>query len=370
MSLLLLLGKQAVPAGLINIKQGSATRGNVLVGPRRLLVVRRPTDSIVITDTVHRGLKSRTSTATLAGVYLGETDLVGFTERGPSAIILRPDSMGTGGAFGVVTLFSLLIDAVTVQPNVKVTSPVLLVGRDRLLSAVRLRVDGMGGRQTGTAVARAVIYNEQSGLVAESEEVEIEAGSPPTWRSFTFRAPPLVAGTYEVGIHVGGPSNIVRALTLTGGRSRIAVDTYGDGASDPFGDFDPATNRIRSYLTTFPRYTPPRATDRYYGRLPLTEAELALTTGTTQKFVGHCGWHGDSVDKEVGSFAIVRQGGPFESLLGHRIKVRQRGGHDHVVAFVHLFGDVVDDLSLTRRLFARIADLTADPIHVEIEVLQ
>lgn len=309
--------------------------------------------------------------STLAGFYFGSSYLNWFTRKPALTRILRPDTISSGEEVGVAAFTPLLAPAFVLQPDHKITSPLLIEYRGlRLISNVRVRLDGKGGRTSGRALVRAVVYTEMGKLVGESNEIVLPAGAEEKWYSFALRAPVILPGTYEVGVHGGGDRDIARVLTSVGGRARYNIDTYVDGADDPYGVASHAANRIRVVMLSFPAYSAPLETDSYYGRLPVAESEVALTTGVDSTVAGRCGWHGEVIDRELGAFAVVKTGGPLEKLLGHRVKVRRRGGEDHIVAYVHLHGQVVDDLSLTRRMFSRIANLTDDPIPVEVEVLK
>jgi hypothetical protein len=112
----------------------------------------------------------------------------------------------------------------------------------------------------------------------------------------------------------------------------------------------------------------------YYARLPFGEAQAVL--GSTGPIKGSaqsalCGWHGQSLHPETGSFVLVNENGPLAGLVGDRLKItlRDRPSPAAVVAYCIGRDALDDDLSLTRRLFLQLALLSSTNIPVTVEVL-
>jgi hypothetical protein len=161
--------------------------------------------------------------------------------------------------------------------------------------------------------------------------------------------------------------------TLTG---RYNVDTFSDGASTTFGPSTPSDIDLSVFATTiapYPSYTFPDETDEHLASLPFLDSQRALTFNTSTAVIvtGTCGWHGTRTDERQGSFAVVRSGGPFANLVGERVRITTRTGKRRsVVAYVHNeSAELVDDLSITRRLFMEIGQLATDALDVRLEVL-
>ena len=327
-------------------KLGFSVRGNSITGGRG--VQRALPEGVTLAD------------------HLGETYLVGYGRTGLDITVLRPDTTDDVSEMGLVAVLNVLPPALPVQPNMKYLTPVLLKYRSRL-SNLRVRLDTFGGRADGTALARPVVYDEHGNLVIEGLERTFAANLPQQWVAFTFRAPPCYPGTYYVGLHVGGDPGMLRIQTLIGGITRAVVDTYADGAEAALGTVAESLNALSIFLFSFPEYVAPIETDRYYGRLPLVEAQAKLgekaAAGKSKRLT--CGWHHLVLDPEVGSFAIVNENGPLADFVGRRLSVRLNG--KHVVAYVHRADSTLfDNLSLTRLLFAQLGDVAEDFFKVEV----
>ena len=78
------------------------------------------------------------------------------------------------------------------------------------------------------------------------------------------------------------------------------------------------------------------------------------------------GWHSTTIHPETGAVAVVRRGGPLESLVGDIVRVSH--GEREVWAYVHGARAVPVDLSLTRNTFGRLAPLWSEAIDCVVEV--
>jgi hypothetical protein len=126
-------------------------------------------------------------------------------------------------------------------------------------------------------------------------------------------------------------------------------------------------------------WVPPDAPDLIYARYGFPEAQHVLEIGNPltearldrPRLRGVCGWHGTSTDPERGSFCIVKTSTEFAALVGERVKITTRSVRTprSVVAYVHEEGDILDDLSVTRRLFMALALLSDDTVNVAVEVI-
>lgn len=240
--------------------------------------------------------------------------------------------------------------------------------------AISAYVDGLGGG-SGVALARPVLWSgDPSTVLAVGGEVAIATGDEAGWVQFPLYEEypggvPLPEGEYVVlGLHFGGATEVARLYGETGGGAVLATpydDPLPDALAGAVEDMLPSF--VAPYVTD---WTPPPAAElAWYARLPFDEAQRFLgATGPTDKHRAMtCGWHGASFDKEQGSFALVRTGGPLDALVGEKIAVRY--GQHVVYAYVNGGADVIEDLSLTRRLFQELAPLATYELSVGVEVL-
>lgn len=91
---------------------------------------------------------------------------------------------------------------------------------------------------------------------------------------------------------------------------------------------------------------------------PVTGAPLAAATAE---------WHHTTLDPHEGAFALVRSGGPLEELVGDVIRV-SHGGRSLYAYVVDATDDLDADLSLARRAFLALDDLSLDEVSVTVEV--
>lgn len=106
--------------------------------------------------------------------------------------------------------------------------------------------------------------------------------------------------------------------------------------------------------------------------LGFTSSQRFFVGSTEKVYAGACGWHGRSFDNERGAVAVVRTDGPFADLVGERLRLTHF--HDPAVprsltVYVHNEGPTVEDLSLPRMMFVRLAPLHSNFVNVSVEVL-
>jgi hypothetical protein len=237
-------------------------------------------------------------------------------------------------------------------------------------------MDGLGGVDAD-AFYRPVIYTTGGALLGVGPEVVVPVGQAAQWvdMPFAWGGVPLAAGTYRIGSIVGGGQTSRFYYQPEAGLTTYgATDTYADGpaSSVTFTAFD--AYRRREYATVFPAFAPADLPDMELARLPYAEAQASLGgPGPALGVVSaSLGWHGTLVDPERGSFAVVREGGPLERLLGERVLLTYRasGVSRSVVAYVHNKTSAVeDDISLTRALFTRLAPLALAPVTTQVRVI-
>lgn len=245
-------------------------------------------------------------------------------------------------------------------------------------------LDG-GGSGVGAQVARLAIYDVNSSLLGQSDEIVVADGQAPAWVDFPFSladgALGLPAGDLFAAIHAGALSSTIRVYGDdphgAGGKSN--ADTYSDGPSNPFGAATGLTADLSIFLSYFEAYADiqPRETDLYYSRLPLEQSQSIFALGGPLEAHARLidvGWHSTFLDPEIGAVALVRAGSPLEDLLGERIRIRTHGtATSHAVyAYVHDLGpeDTMPwDLSITRLLFSRLAPLATYTLSTIVDVI-
>lgn len=102
---------------------------------------------------------------------------------------------------------------------------------------------------------------------------------------------------------------------------------------------------------------------------PKAQELLASTPLRPAPDLTACGWHGTSVHREDGAFALVNLGKPGldEAYVGEVIRVR----FEDRSCLVYVIGarDLPWDLSLTRRAFMALSPLWATSLTVYSEVM-
>ena len=255
-------------------------------------------------------------------------------------------------------------------------------GAEQLVTKLTAYLDGLGVTGGGQAqAARAVIYNEAGVLVAQGSEVLIPSAAPVGWYDFPFdpatAGARVTAGLYDLGLIVGGLTDLIRikgdASSARGGKWN--ADTYGDGAAAAFGAPTVVASDLSIFATGAAIWEPSEdETDFYYSRLPMAEAQAELgeeTPAPNPLYLAQVGWHHTRLDPEWGTFAIVNDEGPLIGLLGERVKVTVRAGtvERSVICYVHNYGELDEDISLTRRCFFELGLLSEDSLEATVEVL-
>lgn len=177
-------------------------------------------------------------------------------------------------------------------------------------------------------------------------------------------------GSYFEGKTQGSASTLRIGVAAGLGDS---VNLYGDNDGGGF-DILPSTSSAGPTPSLFASYIQEWSPssmmdDAALARLPYIEAQAAFGggAGVLSSRTSLVGWHGLRFDREVGSFAIVNPLGPLAALVGERVRVTV--GKRSVCAYVHTDADIVEDISLARRLFLTLAPLAETDLRGRIEVL-
>lgn len=83
------------------------------------------------------------------------------------------------------------------------------------------------------------------------------------------------------------------------------------------------------------------------------------------------GWYGTEAHPESGSFALVREGGPLEELVGEILGITRDVSADPLPTYCYVIGalPIVDDLQVFRRVFVNFAPLWRDTVRCVVEVI-
>lgn len=238
-----------------------------------------------------------------------------------------------------------------------------------------------GAVGAGAAFVRPVIYSATK-PIAVGAETRIEGPSPDAWIDLSMGTDTgtiLQPGQYLFGYWVGGSVGTLRIATVAGA-GETAVAAYSSSGEPPV--IAPgASNNPALIAVTFPAWAPPvDVDDIYLGRLAWEASQRAFndTSGPQRKslVVARAGWHGVNFDPEVGAFAIAREGGPCEELVGRRLRVTRRHGAFSRSISVYCYAEKPfpaevqdEDLSLTRRAFLGISGWEQDTVTVDLEVM-
>ena len=231
------------------------------------------------------------------------------------------------------------------------------------------------GSAAGQQTLRAVLYAVTgAGLVAVGKDVSVPGGQDARWMDFTFPSPVLVqAASYDVGIQGGPDTNVFRTYGDTGGTPATEVtDTFADGAAASFGSGSAAARDLSIFATWFSPWVAPPVDDMTLARLPFEVAQR--TFSASQKFTSFgasLDWHGTKLDAERGSFCVVNSDKALAGLLGSRVRIVSVTRPERFVyAYVHNeSSQLLEDLSVTRRLYEQIERLGTTPVAVRVEAL-
>lgn len=99
-------------------------------------------------------------------------------------------------------------------------------------------LDGQGAT-TGSQAVRMVVYKDNNGVPggkwAQSNAVNIAAGSTGRWVDFTAPATPLDPGEWWIVIHTGNTGDVARNRGDGAANWYANADPFSDGPSNPFG---------------------------------------------------------------------------------------------------------------------------------------
>lgn len=270
-----------------------------------------------------------------------------------------------------------MIAGVTKAPTnvAAVVSDRVLVGRiavpdSRLMVRLDVYSDGAGGVDAQTL--RGVIYDAVTGaLLMTGTPVVMPAAAPAGWLALPMPPSVLRATDVWAGLHAG-PGSALRVYSeaLAGPAvGRRVTDTYSDG---PAASLAAGTDvgRPGVFATLATPWVPPLISDEDLAALGWQSSQQALrgsgNSGTAQT-VG-VEWHGTLLDDREGAFAIVRQGGPLEQLVGERLRVAL-SDREVFVVIVGSSDELDEDVSLARRAWLALANLSEDRADVLVEVV-
>lgn len=246
-----------------------------------------------------------------------------------------------------------------------------------LVSKLTAYLDGNGTTTSGSQAFRAVIYDADNNLLAESDEVIIPVLTEAAWVDFTFDSPvSLTEGDHSIGIHAGPSSEVAQYYGSGDGTNAALIsDAYSNGAPSTISPSWDA-GEVAIFATYAYAWTPPDETDLYLANLGYPTAQATLgnvdaDVRTKRRVYG--AWHGTFLDPQPqgASVAIVQTGGDLSDLVGERVKVTS-GGRSTVV-YIHRETDLdLDDdtqISLSRRAWQAISPLADDTLLVTVEVI-
>jgi hypothetical protein len=248
-----------------------------------------------------------------------------------------------------------------------------VVGSSLLLPSgliAQFTADVDGQRGFTPQLTRVVVYRDATaGLVAVSEPVVIETGQARGWVNYPFSSPLLIAAeeSYFVGLQAGGGDAGQGWGAASGGVGY--ADAYADGplASRPAGS---AAGTVALFATYFQGWVPPTIPDEELAAYGWLSAQRAFGAGSAGAAVsGRAEWHDTGLDEREGAFALVREGGPLEGLVGDRVKV-EYAGRSCVVYVVDSTDELDDtDLSLARRAWMALTNPSVETIEVQVRVM-
>lgn len=225
-------------------------------------------------------------------------------------------------------------------------------------------------------LVKAVLYRDNF-LAAVSDEAVIPANAPAAWLDFPFVTEALPEGVLfeqgavlDLALHVGAQVFVWHATT---DGVTATIDTYSDGPPAFFAGVQ--SNSISAFVTLVPVFSPrATATEQTLARMAFPEAQVVLgaTSPVDRGVQAACGWHGTVVDANRGSFAVVREDGPLAGLVGQRVVLTTQSAAVTRKAYAYVVassGRVVEDISVTRRLFLELAPLASDEVSVRVQVL-
>jgi hypothetical protein len=224
----------------------------------------------------------------------------------------------------------------------------------------------------GTAVVPATSeYGVGMGLA-----VDVTAGAAGALRVgkalMTF--PALEAGASEVHPYFDGSLSgymwFVGDHSGPSGSGMQSVLTY--DASPGNNVAGGAAGRPYVYVTTSALTAVPELSDEEWAAYGWNTAQVRLAgQGTVQSGSRRSAtveWHHTTLDEHEGAFAVAREGGPLEEMVGDVLRVSY-GDRSAYVYVVDASDDLDADLSLARRAFIQLANLSEDEVAASVEVL-
>ena len=113
-----------------------------------------------------------------------------------------------------------------------------ILAQNGVLTGFNAYMDGNGGA-SGVQEVRMVLYKDNNGVpgakVVQSDTVTIAAGMTAQWLHFTAPETSVTQGTYWIVIQTGPTQGVARDYGDGTGSWYANMDTFSDGASDPFG---------------------------------------------------------------------------------------------------------------------------------------
>lgn len=238
----------------------------------------------------------------------------------------------------------------------------------------KLAIYGSTLSAAGPVRLRGGIYDDATlALIAQGDEVVVQPGSAPGWIDLPFvgrvpGGPPVPQSTVRVGVQTGDAGlSVYRDPAGAASGAWFATDAYSDGLAATM-PAPTAAQVFAVYAATFAAWAAADEEEAWYARLPW-ELSQVVFSGTApveaSQVTTRVGWHGTGLDPERGAFAVVRRGGPFDSLVGERLRIRAGGPSGQTVyVYVHDTSDVLaaHDISIPRRAFATLDLLGFDDV--------
>jgi hypothetical protein len=126
-----------------------------------------------------------------------------------------------------------------------------------------------------------------------------------------------------------------------------------------------------AFLTVFDTWLPPLITDEELAARGWYSAQQALagSIDSHRTVTTRAEWHGTTTDPNRGAFALVREGGVLEDMVGEVLRVS--AGHRSAFVYVVDSSDELDeDLSLARRAFFALGNASDESIVARVAVVQ
>jgi hypothetical protein len=233
-----------------------------------------------------------------------------------------------------------------------------------MFEAVSFWLDGLGSG-VGSQPVRALVYDGLA-LRAVSDEVIVPDGSPLTLTTFRVQ---WTSGAAQVGLWAGGPSLAARC-SITGEFGKRNTMPYGASPLDPRPMPSDDDDSPSAFIVTGVPVGVPEIPDEELAARGWYSAQRALAgqslSGTRR--AASVEWHHTSLDDHEGAFALVREGGPLEELVGDVLRVSY-GTRAAYVYVIDASDEIDADLSLARRAFLQLANLADDERRMTLEVV-